>query len=78
MHFDACQPTACWTRCAKRTGQLPADVVVAGCEAHVCLLQTTLGLLRAGLKVWVVADACGSRSPTTTPGDAPPAQAPAR
>ncbi len=36
--------------------------MVAGCEAHVCLLQTTLGLLRAGLKTWVVADACGSRS----------------
>ena len=38
-------------------------VVVAGCEAHVCLMQTALGLLRAGLRVWVVADACGSRSP---------------
>ncbi|HSN33648.1 MAG TPA: isochorismatase family protein [Ideonella sp.] len=39
----------------------PADVVVAGCEAHVCLLQTALGLLRAGHGVWVVAAACGSR-----------------
>jgi muramoyltetrapeptide carboxypeptidase LdcA involved in peptidoglycan recycling len=26
------------------------------------LMQTALGLLRAGLKVWVVAPACGSRS----------------
>ena len=34
---------------------------MAGCEAHVCLLQTALGLLRAGLSVWVVANACGSR-----------------
>ena len=39
-----------------------AEVVVAGCEAHVCLLQTTLGLLGAGFAVWVVGDACGSRS----------------
>ena len=39
----------------------PPQVVVAGCEAHVCLLQTALGLLRAGRRVWVVAPACGSR-----------------
>ena len=37
------------------------EVVLAGCEAHVCLLQTALGLLRAGLRVWVVGNACGSR-----------------
>lgn len=41
----------------------PAEVVIAGCEAHVCLLQTALGLLEAGRRVWVVADACGSRHP---------------
>ena len=37
-------------------------MVVAGCEAHVCLLQTSLGLLRAGWRVALVADASGSRS----------------
>lgn len=37
------------------------EVVVAGCETHVCLLQTALGLLEAGRRVWVVADASGSR-----------------
>ena len=37
------------------------EVVIAGCEAHVCLLQTALGLLRQGRRVWVVSDACGSR-----------------
>jgi isochorismate hydrolase len=37
------------------------NVVIAGCEAHVCLLQTALGLLAAGFAVWVVNDACGSR-----------------
>ncbi|MEY2688319.1 MAG: hypothetical protein RL375_2517 [Pseudomonadota bacterium] len=38
------------------------EVVIAGCEAHVCLMQTTLGLIDAGFKVWVVAPACGSRT----------------
>ena len=37
-------------------------VVVAGCEAHVCLLQTALDLLDEEFEVWVVTDACGSRS----------------
>ncbi|MBC7938473.1 MAG: isochorismatase family protein [Chitinophagaceae bacterium] len=36
--------------------------VLAGCEAHVCLLQTALGVLRSGRRVWVVAPACGSRA----------------
>lgn len=39
----------------------PRDVVVAGCETHVCLLQTALGLLEGGRRVWVIADASGSR-----------------
>ena len=38
------------------------QVVIAGCEAHVCLLQTALGMLGDGLDIWVVADACGSRT----------------
>jgi len=37
-------------------------VVIAGCEAHVCLLQTALGLLEEEFDVWVVTDACGSRT----------------
>lgn len=36
-------------------------LVLAGCEAHVCLLQTALGLLEHEFDVWVVTDACGSR-----------------
>lgn len=62
MHFDACADGLLELL---RTGAgTPAqEVVVAGCEAHVCLLQTALGLLRAGLKVWVVAQASGSRTP---------------
>jgi nicotinamidase-related amidase len=37
-------------------------VVIAGCEAHVCLLQTALDLLEDEFDVWVVTDACGSRT----------------
>ena len=45
--------------------RLPADatLVVAGCEANVCVLQTVLGLLGAGRRVFVVRDALGSRRP---------------
>ncbi len=37
-------------------------IVIAGCEAHVCLLQTALGLLEHEFEVWVVTDACSSRT----------------
>ena len=38
------------------------SVLLAGCEAHVCLLQTALNLLDEEFEVWVVTDACSSRS----------------
>lgn len=37
-------------------------LVIAGCETHVCLLQTALDLLEDEFDVWVVTDACTSRS----------------
>ena len=37
-------------------------LVIAGCEAHVCLLQTALMLLEAEWDVCVVTDACSSRT----------------
>ncbi len=37
-------------------------IVIAGCEAHVCLLQTALDLLEDEFDVWVVTDACSSRT----------------
>jgi len=51
---------------ALRAGSLLPDcatLVVAGCEAHVCVLQTVLGLLAAGRRVAVVGDAIGARRP---------------
>ena len=58
MEFDAC-------RAGGVMDALPAGhhIVVAGCEAHVCVLQTALGLLDRSRRVYVVADAIGSRRP---------------
>lgn len=39
-----------------------SSIVVAGCEAHVCLLQTALELIEEEFEIWVVTDACGSRT----------------
>ncbi|MHC4042986.1 isochorismatase family protein [Bradyrhizobium sp. 23AC] len=56
--FDACREEGFLDR-------VPADaiVVVAGCESHVCVQQTVLGLLHASRKTYVVRDALGSRHP---------------
>lgn len=56
MTFDA-------TRMLGFLAALPdrPDLVVAGCETHVCVLQTVLGLLRAGRRIVIVRDAVGSR-----------------
>jgi len=68
MHFDACRD-GLLDAVQRTVRDAPArpvgapDIVIAGCEAHVCLLQTALGLRRAGHEVFVVAPACGSRLP---------------
>jgi len=56
MTFDACREPGFLARLGSR----PA-VVVAGCETHVCVLQTVLGLIEAGRQVFLVRDAVGSR-----------------
>ena len=37
------------------------QIVLAGIEAHVCVLQTAIGLVQAGKEVYVVANAVSSR-----------------
>ncbi|TRY29315.1 isochorismatase family protein [Aliiglaciecola sp. M165] len=41
--------------------QQRSDLILFGCEAHVCLLQTALDAKRAGYNSVVVWDACASR-----------------
>lgn len=57
MRFDACRSAGVTDGQAGAT-----DFIVVGCEAHVCVLQTVLGLLQAGHRVHVVADAIGTRA----------------
>lgn len=54
--FNACLAPAFMPRLLERE-----NVVVVGCETHVCVLQTVLGLLDAGRNVFAVRDAMGSR-----------------
>ena len=54
--FDACREDGFLERI-----RTDAHVVVAGCESHVCVQQTVLGLLEAARKTYVARDALGSR-----------------
>jgi len=58
MEFDACRAPGFCER-------LPEEraAVIAGAEAHVCVLQTALGLIERGRRVFIVRDAIGSRRP---------------
>lgn len=56
MHFDACREAGFLNGLKERP-----EIVVAGCEAHVCVTQTVLGLLDANRRVFLVRDALGSR-----------------
>jgi len=60
IHFDA---TAGDVLMPVLDGYGRSQIVVTGTEAHVCVLQTVLGLLRHGLDVRLVSDAVGSRRP---------------
>jgi nicotinamidase-related amidase len=58
LHFGIASEPACRDALAA----LGRDqAVLCGMEAHVCLLQSALGLLALGYEVFVVADAVGSR-----------------
>ena len=59
MHFSATREPGftAWLPPARKT------ILVAGCEAHICVLQTVLGLLEEGYRALLVSDAAGSRKP---------------
>lgn len=58
MSFDACAEAAFLDAIAG-----DRELVICGCEAHVCVGQTVLSLLEHRRRVIVVADAIGSRAP---------------
>lgn len=57
INFDACAAPAF----LESLDPARDDLIVIGCEAHVCVLQTVLGLLARQHRVRVVVDAIGSR-----------------
>jgi len=61
MSFDACRMPGFAAALPDRP-----DLVVAGCETHVCVLQTVFGPLEAGRRVDLVRDAVGSRHGEST------------
>lgn len=63
VNFDACADGLVGVLQAIDKKARRPDVVICGCEAHICLLQSAMGLIDAGFKVWVVASASGSRRP---------------
>ena len=70
QYFTNTKPIAktAFSACAEPTFKqhLHSDkpqIVLAGMEAHICVLQTALGLLQANKQVYVLEDAVISRSP---------------
>jgi nicotinamidase-related amidase len=57
----SCVPVLEWGEAAQVADDRD-QVVVAGMETHVCVLQTVLDLIAAGFRVYVPADAVASRS----------------
>ncbi|MBF0306728.1 MAG: hydrolase [Alphaproteobacteria bacterium] len=59
LHFSCAHEPAVMERIAAAAGR--RQIVMAGIEAHVCVLQSALGLKERGYEVFVVTDACSSR-----------------
>lgn len=55
-HFDGCQDGL-----ADSISKNRAQIMIAGCETHVCVMQTALGLLHQNFQVSILVDAVGSR-----------------
>lgn len=59
--FDCCREEGFWEKIGAGGRN---HILLTGIEAHVCVLQTALGLLRKGYQVQVVRDAVCSRKKT--------------
>jgi nicotinamidase-related amidase len=59
MHFSCMEDTA-FADAFRATGRRQA--ILAGMEAHICVLQTAASLLEEGYEVFVVSDATASRT----------------
>lgn len=55
-HFDGCQDGLIGAISKNRE-----QIMIAGCETHVCVMQTALELLRQNFQVSILVDAVGSR-----------------
>jgi nicotinamidase-related amidase len=63
--FGACATPAFLAAVARLAPCRAPTLIVSGCEAHVCVLQTALQLHALGFDVRVVVDAVGSRKPVS-------------
>jgi nicotinamidase-related amidase len=61
--FSAVNVPAIGERFAALRAEGRDQIVLCGMEAHICVLQTALGLRMSGFEVFVVADAVSSRAP---------------
>lgn len=57
MSFDASREAEFLEKLRQKS-----EIIIVGCEAHVCVLQSVLGLLDTGCKIFVVSDGIGSRT----------------
>ncbi|MGH8752055.1 MAG: isochorismatase family protein [Burkholderiales bacterium] len=60
IHFACTDEAECMARMSALQRH---QVVVSGMEAHICVLQTAMGLKQAGYQPYVVQDASTSRTP---------------
>lgn len=65
LHFSCMREDSIRHHIQDHRDMARGQVVVAGIEAHVCVLQTVLDLIADGFEVFVVADATGSRAETS-------------
>lgn len=59
LHFS-CMADEGFADAFRATGR--SQAVIAGMEAHICVMQTAVGLMEAGHEVFVVTDATSSRT----------------